>query len=88
MPNVRSALHKIWLKRQGKRFVSERNVQPKDVCRAFRNLVALRRRQVEPHVCQNIVLRRALTFGVQEPKIELSYGRALVGGEAIFAASA
>src|ERR1700719_2879079 len=49
----------------------------------FRILVALRRRQGEPHVREDIVLRATLALHVHVPEKELCLGSALVRCEAI-----
>ena len=50
---------------------------------SFRStLIALRGRQVEPHVCADVILRHALAIGVHDAETVLRIGVALVGGEA------
>ncbi len=43
-------------------------------------VVALRGREVEPHVRQNVVLRHALACGVHDAEVGLGVGVAMVGG--------
>ena len=46
-------------------------------------MIALRRRQVEPHVCSDVILWDASASSVLNSRIGLRFGIALVGGEAI-----
>jgi hypothetical protein len=47
----------------------------------YRILIALRRRQVEPHVRPDKVLRHAMAVGVHRTEMGLGDGEALVGSE-------